>query len=166
MKALRMREMVRGGGFRTTLAAAALSGLMMQACPAHVQEPETLDVAAYLRQQPAGLAEILNRPESGCPLGGRIADCRGRRNCSVPVSPGDIFMNLKILPEEGGNVEISVTRVGGDGVLLTKRTDAQFKTSVEKSLSVPFGKTVKLFNTDVKIRMEKGANGTVRAFID
>jgi hypothetical protein len=155
-----------GKARRQALPALALGGLLFAAgcSPSALQIPDTIPVRSYLKEQPMGMAEMANEPGS-TQVGGRVADCKGKAACMVPMHPGDIFLNTKIMPEVGGNLEISVEGAGDGGVMLKRRVSLNQSVIAEETKLFKCGESARLFETDISIRIEIGANGGFVALV-
>ena len=141
---------------RNAFAALALAGLI--SCQVQPVVPPVIGVKGYLSQNPMGLAEEGNEP-TAFPLNGKIARCRGAANCSVEVYPGDVLMNLRFGDENEGNMEVTVSAMGGDRVVLQRRMDVRPNEPSYDTQTLLVGESTVLFNTDVTVCAMKGDQG-------
>ncbi|MEW6036236.1 MAG: hypothetical protein AB1529_06495 [Candidatus Micrarchaeota archaeon] len=156
-----IREQEGSAGIKTRAAAIMVAGLaLLPRCQAELPPPSSpVEVKQYLAEVPANLAERLNEPGTGSPLKGRLADCRGAKACEVPLYPGHILLNVKFAPENEGNLEVTTQQISGTGVVFQKRTDFNFSDPAYELQEVPFGETRQLFNTDLRVRVERKKDG-------
>jgi hypothetical protein len=152
---------------RMLLPGVALAGLMMASgCGLQAnQVPATIPVRSYLKEAPVSMAEMVNEAGRGAQVGGRVADCKGKAVCIVPLYPGDIFLIAKFMPEEGGNLEISVVEEGDGGIVFKKRVDFNFSIAQEETRLFKCGESARLFETDISIRIEKSERGVLVAIV-
>jgi hypothetical protein len=151
---------------KPALPALALGGLLFAAgCgPAAFQIPDTIPVRSYLKEQPMGMAEMVN--EAGrTQVGGRVADCKGKAACLIPLFAGDILLNTRFTQEEDGNLEISVAEEGDGGIMLKRRVSLNQSVAAEETRLFKCGESARLFETDITIRVEKSERGGYVAVI-
>jgi hypothetical protein len=156
-------------GTKPMLSAVTAAGLMLlPGCgPQMASEmPATVPVRAHLGEIPANLAERLNEPGTGAQLTGRLADCKGMAGCQLPLTTGQLFMNVKFMPEEDGNLEVTVSEVKETGVVFQKRVDVNLGSPSYEYQFFEFGKAGVLFNTDLRMRVEKSTLGMPFAVIE
>lgn len=139
----------------------AVAGLMsVSGCAAtRPQSIGTISVLEHLRSTPEDSSERLNEPGSLAALTGTVADCKGVHPCTVPLTPGSIFMNVRFAPEYGGNMEVVVDQVTLTGVVFTKTTSYSLGSPEYESQTLEFGAGRRLFQTDLAVRVEMGQSG-------
>jgi hypothetical protein len=123
--------------------------------------PDSLSVGPLLDTIPIGLAEETNSPESKFPLKGRIAECRGKKECNIVLYGGDILVSLKFEPVYNGHAEISWMGQQGDQFRFRMRVDFNFRDAAEAYQTVEMGQSQKLFNTDLVVTPLRMQNGQV-----
>lgn len=144
---------------RTFFVAAAMASCRPDGEP---KVPDRVQVMEHLLSPPAGLSEEIGSPDSKYPLKGLIAECRGKPECNIPVYPGSILLNLRIVPEYGGNLEISFSKVELDGIVLKMRVDFSSAGGASEAFQkLEYGQSGNLFNTDLVVTPLRGPNGTV-----
>jgi hypothetical protein len=155
---------------RSRLAAAALAGALALAnCHSQVHAeppPGSIEVTRYLKEAPAGLAEMNDEPGNEMPLHGLLADCRGKSACTLPLHEGDMLLSVKFRPEEGGNLEVTVNRIAEEGVVFQGRTDYNMVDAKYDYQLIRFGTSAALFSTNLKVRVQKADNGTYFISVD
>jgi hypothetical protein len=149
-------RMIKGG--RAFFAAAAISACRPDGEP---KVPDTIAVGPHLDKIPMGLDEELNSPSSKYPLKGAIAECRGKKTCTIPIYPGSILMDLKFSPEENAHAEIAWMGQQGDWLTFRMRVDFNMRDMRESFQRIPMGESQKLFNTDLLVTPERAMNGTL-----
>jgi hypothetical protein len=125
----------------------------------HAEVPQ-IELSRYLREQPLGISEQINEPGNRHPMEGKLADCRGRKECIIPIYPGQILLNIKFDVATGGNLAVAFDRVTETGIVLQGRVDFHMDGPYFEYQRFEFGKGAKLMHTDIKIRFEKSTNGT------
>lgn len=151
----RERAMALGRSF---FAAASITACRPDGEP---KVPESIGVMEHLRTLPMGISEEINDDTSKHPLKGRIADCRGKPSCAVPVYTGEIFLNLKIMPEYGGNMEITVSGMSWEALTFKRTIDFNGRDRQVSYQSIAFDTPGRLFNTDLSVTPQKQPNGSI-----
>jgi len=139
----------------------AVAGLMFLSGCAHAP-PEALrpvSVMEQLRNVPEDAAERTGDPGSGAVLTGTLAYCKGMQGCIVALTPGDVFMSLRLGGEYEGNYEVTVAEVNLAAVVFRKSVTFQLGTPAESYQSVDYGASATLFETDLRVRVERRENG-------
>ncbi|MEW6722760.1 MAG: hypothetical protein AB1324_05860 [Candidatus Micrarchaeota archaeon] len=141
-------------------AAFAFAAVLTECTPMAAGEaPNMIEVAKHLGSRPTGVAEVLNEPESGGALRGKLSACRGVPDCVVPIYPGDILMNVKFMAARDGNLEVSVNRMGSDGVVLQSRIDVHMMNPSYEYQLIPFGVSTPLSRTDLAVTVRMSERG-------